>query len=225
MIAKESTLAAHGDSEIERVPSMVWAHRGLRGPLAAPNTTAAMRAAADAGFPGVEMDLWWRDGALIVAHDANEQGHPFAQVVSGVGPEQYLWLDFKQLSASVAHECSLTLLRELPAALRRRTFIESKSLEGLAILRAALPGTRSIYTTSSWHWPRFSLGYASLLYEIERHRISILGIPARNLTPDVATALRGIGLFTWTTNDLREVAQQRALDVDVILSDVRPASP
>jgi len=224
VIAKEAELAAQGDSEIERAPSMVWAHRGLRGPSAPANSTEAMRAAAAAGFSGVEMDLWWRDGTLTVAHAENERGQPFAQVVSGVGPEQYLWLDFKQLSASVARECSPKLLLELPAALRKRTFIESKSLAGLSLLRAALPGTRSIYTTSSWHWPRFSLGYALLLYEIEHHGLSIVGMPARNLTPEIASALRGIGLFTWTTNDPKKLALQQALEVDVILTDVRPAS-
>lgn len=219
VVAKESSLAALGDPEIEGAPSMVWAHRGLRGPAAPPNTEAAMRAAAEAGFPGVEMDLRWRDGALIVAHDADEQGLPFGEVISGVGPRQYVWLDFKALSASVARQCSAALLRELPEALRTRTFIESNDLDGLAILRAAVPGTRAIYTTSPWHWPRFSLGYASLLYAAEKHGLSVLGIPARELTPEVATALRGIGLFTWTTNDPDDLARQRALDVDVILTD------
>jgi glycerophosphoryl diester phosphodiesterase len=225
VIARELRLAAQGDPEIEALPSMVWAHRGLRGPSAPPNSVQAMRAAADAGFSGVEMDLRWRDGALVVAHDPDEPGQPFATVVAGVSPGQYVWLDFKQLSESVARACAPSLQRQLPVALRRHTFIESSSLPGLAVLRAALPGTRSIYTTRRWHWTRFSLGYVSLLFEIERHGISMLGFPARELSPEVATALAGIGLFTWTTNDPRKLAQQRALGVDVILTDRLPAAP
>ena len=183
-----------------------------------------MRAAADAGFSGVEMDLRWRGAALVVAHDADEPGQPFATVLTGVGARQYVWLDFKQLSESVAHACAPSLLRQLPVSMRARTFIESSSLPGLAVLRAALPGTRAIYTTRRWHWRRFSLGYLSLLFDIERHGISILGLPAAELSPDVAKALGGLGLFTWTTNDPRKLAQQRALGVDVILTDHLPAA-
>jgi len=225
VMAKESGLARHGDPEIEALPSMVWAHRGLRGPSAPPNSVEAMRAAADAGFSGVEMDLRWRDGALVVAHDADEAGQSFATVVSGVSPGQYLWLDFKQLSESVARACAPTLGRELPVALRARTFIESSSTRALAVLRAALPGTRSIYTTRRWHRTRFSLGYVSLLHDIEQHRISVVGMPAAELTPEVARALGGIGLFTWTTNDPGKLGQQRALGVEVILTDRLPPAP
>jgi glycerophosphoryl diester phosphodiesterase len=222
VMAKERRLALLGDPEIEALPSMVWAHRGLRGPSAPPNTREAMLAAADAGYLGVELDLRWRDGALVVAHDADELGQPFSAVVSGVSSGQYLWLDFKQLSASLARECAQALRRQLPVSLRTRTFIESSSLQGLAVLRAALPGTRSIYTTRRWHWPRFSLGYVSLLHDIEQHEISILGLPAATLSPEVARALDGIGLFTWTTNDAGKLKQQQALGVDVILTDRLP---
>src|SRR5689334_569203 len=69
VIAKELRVTRQGDREIEALPSMIWAHRGLRGPSAPPNTVEAMRAAADAGFSGVEMDLRWRAGTLVVAHD------------------------------------------------------------------------------------------------------------------------------------------------------------
>jgi glycerophosphoryl diester phosphodiesterase len=224
VMAKELRLVRHGDPEIEALPSMVWAHRGLRGPSAPPNTTQAMRAAANAGFSGVEMDVRWRDGALVVAHDADEPGQPFATVVTGVSPTQYLWLDFKELSESVARACAPSLQRQLPVALRARTFIESSSLSALTVLRAALPRTRSIYTTRSWQRSRFSLGYVSLLFAIDRHEVSALGFPAAELSPDVAKALAGIGLFTWTTNDPRKLAQQRALGVDVILTDRLPAA-
>jgi glycerophosphoryl diester phosphodiesterase len=224
VMAKELGLAGHGDSEIEALPSMVWAHRGLRGPSAPPNSAEAMRAAADAGFSGVEMDLRWRDGALVVAHDADEPGQPFSTVVSAVRPGQYLWLDFKQLSEPVARACVPSLRRQLPVALRTRTFIESSSLPALAVLRAALPGTRSIYTTRRWQRSRFSLGYVSLLFDIERHGITVLGLPAAELSPEFAEALAGIGLFTWTTNDPDKLAQQRALGVDVILTDRLPAA-
>lgn len=223
VVAKERRLASLGDPEIEALPSMVWAHRGLRGPGAPPNSREAMRAAADAGFVGVEMDLRWRDGALVVAHDEDERGRPFSEVVSGVSPGQYVWLDFKQLSASVARACAATLRRQLPVALRARTFIESSSLQGLAVLRAALPGIRSIYTTHPWHLSRFSLGYVSLLHDIEQHEISILGLPAVELSPELASALGGLGLFTWTTNDPGKIAQQQALGVDVILTDRLPS--
>jgi glycerophosphoryl diester phosphodiesterase len=222
VMATERRLARHGDPELEALPSMVWAHRGLRGPSAPANSAEAMRAAADAGFSGVEMDLRWRDGALIVAHDANEPGQPFAAVVAGVSPGQYVWLDFKQLSESVARESAPSLQRQLPVALRARTFVESASLPGLAVLRAALPGTRSIYTTRRWQWTRFSLGYVGLLHDIEQHQISVLGFPAAELSPEVARALDGIGVFTWTTNDPNKLAQQRALGVDVILTDRLP---
>jgi glycerophosphoryl diester phosphodiesterase len=224
VMAKELRLARHGDPEIEALPSMVWAHRGLRGPSAPANTVEAMRAAADAGYSGVEMDLRWRDGALVVAHDDDEPGQSFAAVVAGVGSGQYLWLDFKQLSESVARASAPSLQRQLPLPMRARTFIESSSLAGLAVLRAALPGTRAIYTTRRWHWSRFSLGYVSLLFDIERHGISILGLPAAELSPELAKALSGIGLFTWTTNDPGKLAQQRALGVDVILTDRLPAA-
>lgn len=224
VVAKEQRLARHGDPEIEALPSMVWAHRGLRGPTAPPNTLQAMHAAADAGFSGVEMDLRWRDGALVVAHAADEPGQPFATVVTGVSPGQYLWLDFKELSEAVARACAPSLRRQLPLALRARTFIESRSLPGLAVLRAALPGARSIYTTRGWQRSRFSLGYVGLLLDIARHGISVLGFPAKELSPEVATALGGIGLFTWTTNDPDKLAAQRALGVDVILTDRLPAA-
>lgn len=223
VMAKERGLARYGDPEIEALPSMVWAHRGLRGRHARPNSPEAMRAAAEAGYSGVEMDLRWRDGALVVAHGPDEPGLPFASVVAGVSPGQYLWLDFKQLSESVARACAPSLRRQLPAGLRARTFIESSSLSGLAVLRSALPGTRAIYTTRAWHWSRFSLGYVSLLFEIEGHGIAVLGFPAAELSPEVAKALSGIGLFTWTTNDPNALAEQRALGVDVILTDQLPA--
>src|SRR5690242_18019058 len=90
VMAKERELARHGDPELEALPSMIWAHRGLRGPSAPPNSVQAMHAAADAGFAGVEMDLRWRDGALVVAHYRDEPGQPFATVVTGVSPGQYL---------------------------------------------------------------------------------------------------------------------------------------
>lgn len=226
VIAKEQRLARHADAEIEALPSMVWAHRGLRGPDAPPNSVQAMRAAATAGFSGVEMDLRWRDGALVVAHDPDEPGEPFSSVVAGVRPGQYLWLDFKQLSESVARAAAPSLRRQLPAALYKRTFVESANPAALAVLRAALPGTRSIYTTRRWQLDRFSLGYLSLLLEIERHGISILGLPATKLSPEIAEALAGIGLFTWTTNDPDKLAEQRALGVDVILTDrLLPTEP
>src|SRR5262249_2161188 len=160
-----------------------------------------MRAAAAAGYRGVEMDLRWRAGALIVAHAEDEPGEPFTSVVAGVGPDQYMWLDFKALSEGVARASAPSLRRQLPAALRARTFIESSSLAGLAVLRAALPNVRPIYTTRSWQRSRFSLGYVSLLLALERHGLCALGLPAAQLSLEVAQALAGCGLFTWTTND------------------------
>ncbi len=219
ILSCESELAALADPQIEALPPMIWAHRGGRSKKAAPNSPAAMRAANRAGYVGVEMDVWARDEGLIVAHYRDQPGEQLAKVIAAVGPEQFVWLDFKALSGDIARKSAPLLAKALPENKRTQIFIESASLEALDHLRRAVPGVRAIYTPPFWRRIRFSPGYALALRDIKRHHISVVGWPARDLDDETAQALRGIGLFTFTINKPADMERLKRLGVDVILTD------
>ena len=97
---------------------MIFAHRGLVTKNSPQNSISSLKAAYEGGFKGVEFDLWFVDGEILIKHDhpQKEEKLPNLRDYFCFKNQLSYWLDFKNLDrANVKKVFELTRL-EVDAA-------------------------------------------------------------------------------------------------------------
>src|SRR5690554_5375925 len=82
-----------------------WSHRGYAKSEAKENTIEAIEKAIQFGFKGIEIDLWYKEGAFYVTHDENYNDSLLQlEKVFAKFPDALFWLDLKNLNYKNAKE-------------------------------------------------------------------------------------------------------------------------
>lgn len=79
---------------------MIFAHRGLVTKNSPQNSIASLEEAHKAGFLGIEFDLWFVDGEILIKHDHPEKNEklPSLREYFRFKNDLFYWLDFKNLN-------------------------------------------------------------------------------------------------------------------------------
>jgi glycerophosphoryl diester phosphodiesterase len=93
---------------------MFFAHRGLVTKKSFENSITSLEAAFNAGFEGVEFDLWFVDGQILIKHDQpkNDENLPNLRQYFRFGDSLNYWLDFKNLDQKNAKAAFEIVLRD-----------------------------------------------------------------------------------------------------------------
>jgi len=85
---------------------MIFAHRGLVTKNSPQNSIQSLQAAFDAGFRGIEFDLWFVDGEILIKHDQPKKDEKLPRLAEYFCFKNELtyWLDFKNLNQKNARE-------------------------------------------------------------------------------------------------------------------------
>src|SRR5580704_1731451 len=200
-------------------------HRGAAG-HAPENTLLSVETALRMGVDVVEIDVHRsHDGHLIVMHDDRVD-----RTTGGSGSIRDLTLD--QL-----HDLGVPTLQEVVDAIRGRAslMIELK-VRGIAADAVATAGTAPTYFASFLHSEllrvRESRPDAKTIALIDAVPVSFTafaidakathaGIAFDSLEPDFVRTLQdaGVGVFTWTVDDPRDIAHACSLQVDGLISN------
>jgi glycerophosphoryl diester phosphodiesterase len=209
-------------------------HRGAAG-VAAPNSLAGVEAALAAGLDGVELDVVFAGGRLLVAHSRAEVGAETPTLAEALSvPTGFLLLDLKE----AGHEAELVaalrehdaLERALVCSQRPRSLRAARRLEprlrtsrsyprdrtgagerGLIpgpVLRAALATMRAALPVRIAGMLRRSGAEAATLHHLVVSRAVV----------ERCHAL-GASVLVWTVNDAAALARVEELGVDGLLTD------
>ena len=212
-------------------------HRGARG-HEPENTLLSIRRALELGAQGIEIDVWWVDGELIVIHDAK-----LNRTTNGAGyvsRKTFAWL--RTLDAGKGER--IPTLREVFETVNRRAWINVE-LKGprtakpvVALIREFLaqPGwLASDFLVSSFNRrelravedPRIPIGLLltkpSRLYALSARRVRASSVHpgvrfvTRKFVEDAHR--RGLRVFPYTVNEPADIERMRALGVDGVFTD------
>lgn len=212
-------------------------HRGACG-HEPENTLRSVRRALELGADGIEIDVYYVDGELVVIHDATLE-----RTTNGTGDlARKTFAALRSLDAGLGER--IPTLREVFETVNRRAFINIE-LKGR---RTAGPVTALIeefVTTRGWRYEDFlvssfnrrelrAVGDAripigllltrpSQLYALSARRVraSTVNPAARYVTARfVADAhRRGLRVFAYTVNEPAEIERLRGLGVDGVFTD------
>jgi glycerophosphoryl diester phosphodiesterase len=195
------------------------------------NTVAAIEAAAAAGADAVELDVRRRDGALVLAHDADEPAG--ALLEEGLARARELGLD-AQLDVKEAG------LEAEAAAARRRAgvagFVSSPSLGVLRAFAAADPSLPRAFTypedrhsLTRLPAPLVAAGLAGVRAVVpvrlppllRAARAAAATVNVNVFSPRLVSACRrsGVKVYVWTVNDPDRARTLVEAGADAIISD------
>lgn len=224
-------------TEAETRPLICIGHRGARG-HEPENTLRSVRRALELGAQGVEIDVYFVDGQLVVFHDAKLE-----RTTNGRGRlARKTWAELRTLDAGLGER--IPTLREVIETVARRAFINIE-LKGRATAQpvAALieeyvrerGWSYADFLVSSFHrkelrllagrqiplgllFKRSARGFAKLAATYGAAAIHPhLHFTTRRLVRG-AQAL-GLKVFVYTVNRPRDFARLRAIGVDGVFTD------
>jgi glycerophosphoryl diester phosphodiesterase len=212
-------------------------HRGACG-HEPENTLRSVRRALDLGAHGIEIDVYFVDGEIIVIHDAK-----LDRTTNGKGYVARKSLSYLRSLDAGKGECIPTL-REVIETVDRRAFINielkgRRTAEPVARLIAEFVATRGWryedFLVSSFNRrelraiddPRVPIGLLltrpSRLYALSARRVraSAVNPAARFVTARFVEDAhrRGLRVFAYTVNAPGEIARLRRLGVDGVFTD------
>lgn len=183
-------------------PAGLWAHRGWGEPE---NSAAAVAAAREAGFVGVEVDVWWKQGQLRVAHRHDDAETPLVEVLAPAGPLA-VWLDLKNL-ADAPVEDVVSAVRDACAG--RACWVESQDPAALAAVAGLAPELGTVLWLVEPPAPH-------TLYPLA---VDAVSVPRRHLTDRWLAAVAPSPVLTFPVNDRGAWRRLRARGVTVALTD------
>ncbi len=212
-------------------------HRGARG-HEPENTLRSIRRALELGADGVEIDVWFVDGELVVIHDAKLE-----RTTNGRGyVSRKTFAELRALDAGSGER--IPTLREVFEAVDRRAFINIE-LKGrrtagpvVALIREFIDRLRwapDRFLVSSFHRrelkqivdPSVRIGMLCArptpLWHVSARRLGAWSVhpAARHVTVRFVedAKRRGFKVFVYTVNTAVEIARMRGLGVDGIFTD------
>jgi glycerophosphoryl diester phosphodiesterase len=224
---EERFRALQADVRPGEAAPQIWAHRGFHAGGAPENSPQAVAAAAELGFPGVELDVFFvAPDRIVVQHDEPtpeelETGvlHTLDEHLALLPANAGLYLDFKNLSrhnaAAVASQLGPLLRRH--GALQR-TFVESTHWDALAALRRHLAGVRILYWVEGYK-DLDEAGRRRVRRTTARSGTGAVSIDHRQIDDAFLRDFAHLRIHAWTVNRAARARELAARGVIVILTD------
>jgi glycerophosphoryl diester phosphodiesterase len=212
-------------------------HRGARG-LEPENTVLSIRRALELGAHGVEIDVWFVDGELVVIHDAKLE-----RTTNGRGyVSKKTFAQLRALDAGKGER--IPTLREVFETVNRRAFINIE-LKGPGTAGPVRALIAEYVERHGWHYRDFIVSSfnRTLLRAITDPRIPIALLLARPTRLSMLSARRvrafavnpalryvtrhfvetahrhGLKVFVYTVNEPADMARLKAWGVDGMFTD------
>jgi len=202
----------------------LFAHRGYWQENMQQNSIASLKAAHEKKFYGVEIDIWFCDGKLLVKHDRPNQGEilPKLEEFFLFKNEFEYWLDFKNLYQGNAKDAFILLKNMLEncGTRQERVYIAPYE-ENCEVVKEILKNFQEIFPENNNfaavcdHQDR--LQYC--INFIKSLDIKYTSIAYHLVDENLVRKLSGSTIFPWTVNDLDVVKKLNKLGVKNIITD------
>ncbi len=205
----------------------IFAHRGYTINDIKQNSIESLRAALNNGFEGLEFDVWFVNGQLVVVHDKpeNAEGLPrFASFFANCNKIKY-WIDFKNLDINNAREAlelakfdiknSKTNLQNIYFA----PFIEKlvDAIPIYSIIREIFGNEAQVMALRCDEIVPENL--QRYYQDLKKNNIKFLSVLHTNINENFMKIFRDVEVFAWTINDIKRISELDNLGVKNCTSD------
>lgn len=207
----------------------LFAHRGFTAELHPQNSVASLKEAVAQGFKGIEFDLWYVDGKLLLKHDRPQENEvevlPQFKDYLTYQNDLFYWLDFKNLDEE---NCAKALaivkneIEKLNLRLDHFYFVpyitDLKKAEKIyAIIRNIFGFKANVVAVCD------TLKNEQEAQELRRvldaYNIKKLSIFHQLLSKNSLQILLGIEIFAWTVNDISRLRDLETLGITNFATD------
>lgn len=204
----------------------IFAHRGFVTPTAPENSLAALQSAYENKFFGLEFDVWFLDGELVVAHDRPFENKKLAKFVEFLHYKNEIsyWIDFKNLNKDNVSAACEVLKRDIKDAeinlekIYFAPFIEDLS-EALPVYEEIRKHFRSAQIMAVCCEIKKN-DLVSYHNQLRKNHIKFLSIQHDNIDQNFVDVFRDIECFAWTINDLKRIRELEKLGIRYMTSDI-----
>ncbi|MEQ8625771.1 MAG: hypothetical protein RJQ00_01840 [Vicingaceae bacterium] len=188
-----------------------WAHRGYASTEKEENTLAAVALAFQKEYKGVEIDLWFKDGQFYISHEESYvDSLPKLAEVFEKFPDDYFWLDLKNLSYSNYERIS-NQLDQLKKS-KKSYLIESK--KGLPLGLLHKKGFKTSYWMTNGNFIRQFIQKCWIIY----FKYNGISMPVKEyLEKDIRKKYKHLNIHLWDKHPNPKVYQWD--EVKIVLDD------
>lgn len=205
----------------------IFAHRGYVINDFAQNSIESLKAAFDNGFSGIEYDVWFLNGELIIAHDKPESGFASLSKFKDFflfGNKIKYWIDFKNLDETNADQVLALVKKEiLIAKIDLKNIYFAPFIEKLNDAISVYAKIRDFFGQGAQivalcvEIPGES---ATRYYQdLKKNDVKFLSIMHKNIDQNFMKVFHDVEIFAWTVNDLQRIAELEKLGVKNCASD------
>lgn len=203
----------------------LWAHRGSWGDsVPMQNTIQAVRRARDAGYTGVELDVYFNDRGFVVRHDPpfSDSTPLLEDFLREFGPGLCYWIDFKNLTGSNAEHAASEMGRLADKyGVRKRIIVESLYPGPLATFRDLLGDVKVLYWIGEFpdggEWLRRRLYHR---YTVAWYRFRAVSIDAGFAGETFNEAFGQLTRAVFVVNDRARIEELRTKGFQIVLTDL-----
>lgn len=208
----------------------IFAHRGFSPQKIVENSIDSLHAAYKNNFAGIEFDVWFIDGELIVMHDRYKEtknSPKFRDYFYYHNKIEY-WIDFKNLDKDNAVEAAELVRKEIVASnidLKKVYFAPyipnlKKAIVVYDAIRHVLPSAQIMALCQS-------IKRADLISyhnKLKKNHIKFVSVKHEIVDSNFMEIFSDINCFAWTVNDIERLRELQKLGIKNLTSDnITPA--
>ncbi|HLD77298.1 MAG TPA: glycerophosphodiester phosphodiesterase [Rickettsiales bacterium] len=206
----------------------IFAHRGYVINDSAQNSIKSLNAAVENNFFGVEYDVWFKGGKLVVAHDDPSDSDlnilPKFRDYFVQGNKIKYWIDFKNMNESNATEILRIVKQDVDfCKISARNIYFAPYIERLSEAALVYDKIREIFGREA-QIMAFCIKIPSerlqrYYQDLKKNDIKFLSIMHENIDENFIRIFRDIEIFAWTINDFERMKEIAMLGVSNCTSD------
>jgi glycerophosphoryl diester phosphodiesterase len=202
----------------------LFAHRGFWKTKELQNSTASLKAAHENEFYGVELDIWFCDGSLIVNHDEPQHCANFLNFSNYLkfGSDFKYWLDFKNLDLGNARKAFSAIKNKMEEAeIDLGEFYLAPLVTNYKIAQKLLKTAREVFGKNVQFsaFVEYEEEVNDLLRFITDEKISYLSISFELITPELLKKIPDVEIFAWTVNNLDKINELNDIGINNFITD------
>ncbi len=203
----------------------IFAHRGLVNQKAKENSLESLHAAYEKKFIGIEFDIWFVDGQLLVCHDKPQgKNLPKFSEFLFYGNKFEYWLDFKNLDETNTNQALELIKQDLKSAkidMKKIYFApfitDLEKSENIFKIIDKIFADAQIMAVCEEIAKNDLINYHNFLL---KNKIKFLSIYYKNIDKKFMEIFKNINIFAWTINDPSKLRRLYQLGVKNFASDI-----